>query len=114
MKRFIAGFFAAALLATTPAFAGGGHGHHGDKHFWKEQKHREKEWRKFEKHREKEWRKAQKHAWKHERRHVVVQHVEPVIVERHVHYVEPRPVYYAPAPVHVPAHAAVNIQIPLR
>ena len=104
MKRLLAAIFAATMLAATPALAGGGHGHghHGDKHFWKEQKRAEKEWRK-----------AHKHAWKHERRHVVV-HREPVFVERHVHhYVEQRPVVYAP-PAYVAAPASLNIHIPLR
>ena len=103
MKRYIAAAIAASMLAAAPVWAGNGHGHgrDWDKHEWKEQKHREKEWRK-----------AQKHAWKHHgHREVFVQ--QPVVVERHVHYVEPRPVYYAPAPVYAPP-AAINIHIPLR
>jgi hypothetical protein len=101
MKRLIATVFAASLLAAAPAWADRDDHHRGwDKHAWKEQKHREKEWRK-----------AQKHAWKHDHRQVFVQ--QPVVVERHVHYVEPRPVYYTPAPVYAPP-ASINIHIPIR
>ena len=100
MKRIIAAVIAATFAAATPVWAG--HDHDSDKRFWKEQKHREKEWRKF-----------QKHAWKHDNRTVIVQRAGPVVVERHVHYVEPQPVYYAP-PAVVSAPAAINIHIPIR
>jgi hypothetical protein len=97
MKRILTGLFAAAILASSPAWAGGGHGHdRGDKEWKHEQKHREKEWRKLE-----------KHARKHDRREIVVHQFEPRVIE-HVHYVQPEPVYYAPPP------AALNIIIPLR
>jgi hypothetical protein len=99
MKRIIAAVIAATFAAATPVWAGHDH---SDKRFWKEQKHREKEWRK-----------AQKHAWKHQHREVIVQRAGPVFVERHVHYVEPQPVYYAP-PAVITAPAAINIHIPIR
>jgi hypothetical protein len=99
MKRILAAAIAATFAAATPVWAG--HDHDFDKRYWKEQKHREKEWRK-----------AQKHAWKHGHREVIVQRAGPVVVERHVTYVQPQPVYYAPAVVSAPA--AINIHIPLR
>lgn len=104
MKRYIAAAIAASMLAAAPVWASDDdHGRRGwNKHEWKEHKHREKEWRK-----------AQKHAWKHHGHRDVFVHQQPVVVERHVHYVEPRPVYYAPAPVYA-APAGINIHIPLR
>jgi hypothetical protein len=73
MKKLITAIFAGALLATSPAWAHGGHGH--------------------DKHGDKEWRKAQKHWAKHhgnmQRGH---DHVDVVVVHQHVHA--------APAVVH--------------
>jgi hypothetical protein len=103
MKSFIAAAIAATFIAAAPAWAGHDDHRGWSKHEWKEHKHREKEWRK-----------AQKHAWKHHRHEtVVVQQAGPVFVERHVQYVQPRAVYYAP-PAVVAAPAAINIHIPIR
>ena len=45
MKKIILTIFAAVLVASSPAWAGGGHGH--DKH---RDKHAEKQWKKEHKH----------------------------------------------------------------
>jgi hypothetical protein len=94
MKRLITALFASALVASSPAWAGGGHGHGHGKHG---DKHAEKHWKKEHK----AWEKAHKHWAKHGRHHehhVVTQHYYPAPAV--VHYVEP--VTYSPPPgVHV-------------
>ena len=97
MKRFVTALFASALLVTSPAWAGGGHGH------GKHDKHAEKEWKKERK----AWEKEHKHRAKHGHHEPVVNHYYypalPVVrhyypappVIRH-YYVEP--VRYAPPP----------------
>lgn len=100
MKLLTGAVLSAALLATTPAFAGrdrdDDHGRGHDKHYWKHQKH----------------------AYKH--------YGPPAyVVRRDVHHYyayQPEPVYYAPAyvpaPVYRPSagiHVVLpNLYIPLR
>ena len=88
MKKLITAIFAGALLATSPAWAGGGHGHG--------------------KHADKQWHKAQKHWAKHHRHdHVVVRqyvHAAPTVVHYEPYVVRERVVVAPPAPppgVHV-------------
>src|SRR5688572_3738658 len=50
MKSLLTAILAGALLATSPAWADGGHGRHGNKHA------------------EKQWKKEQKHWAKHQRK----------------------------------------------
>ena len=101
MKSLLTAIFAGALLAASPAWAHGGHGHG--------------------KHAEKEWKKAQKHWAKHHRKMhrghddvVVHQHVHaaPAVVHQHSYVVRERVVVAPPAPqpgVHV---VMPNIYIP--
>jgi Ni/Co efflux regulator RcnB len=99
MKKLFTAIVAGALIATSPAWAHGGHGHG---------KHAHKEWRKAQKH----WAKHHKHH-RHHIDHVVVhQYVSapPAVVHRHV--VHERVVVAPPAPppgVHI---ALPNIYIP--
>lgn len=86
MKRLMSAVFASVLLATAPAFAGGGHGH--DKHHDKwEQKQSKKD--------RKAWEKQQKHWAKHDRgfreREVVNNYYYPApqVVERRVYIERP-------------------------
>jgi hypothetical protein len=90
MKRFVTALFASALLATSPAWAGGGHGHDKD-----EDKHAGKEWKKERK----AWEKEQKHWAKHGGRHdeyVVNHYYEPAPPVVYPYYAEP--VRYSPPP----------------
>lgn len=94
MKRIATAVFASLLLAASPVFAHGGHGH--DKHH---DKHAEKEWKKERK----AWEKEQKHWAKHGRayseREIVHNYYYPAprVVE-HRYYAE-QPAYVSPAPV---------------
>jgi hypothetical protein len=98
MKRFITGLFTAAILAASPVWAHGGHGRdddgrHGGKHF-KHDHRDDRDFRKF------------KHGRRDDREVVIVREYQPRIVERHVTYVEPAPVYVQ--------QPGFNIFIPLR
>lgn len=108
MKRLIAGVFAAALLAASPAWADKDRGHGDDRHA-------EKQFKKEQKHREKEWRKHEKHAREYDDERYYAP-PRQVVSEHHYHYVEPAPVYAAPvyaapAGIHV---VFPNLYIPIR
>jgi hypothetical protein len=98
MKSLLTAILAGALLATSPAWADGGHGRHGNKHA-------EKQWKKEQKH----WAKHQRKMHRHDHDHVVVhQYVQagPAVVHQHVvqrHVVREHVVVAAPPPpgIHV-------------
>ena len=99
MKSLLTAIFAGALLATSPAWADGGHGHgHGHG------KHAEKEWKKQEKHWAKHHRKMHRHD--HFEEHVVVHqhfHPAPRVVHRQVIVASPPPGVHVVMPsIHVP------------
>jgi hypothetical protein len=101
MKRIITGLFTAAILAASPVWAHGGgdrddddHGRHGGRHVEREHRDDDRDFRKFE------------HARRGGRDVVIVREFEPRIVERHITYVEPAPVYVQ--------QPGFNIFIPLR
>ena len=96
MKRLVTALFASLLVASSPAWAGGGHGH-GHGHGKHAGKHAEKEWKKERK----EWRKEQKHWAKHGRHfedRQVVHYYQPAprVVEHH-YYSYSAPTYAPPA-----------------
>src|SRR5688572_5686323 len=100
MKRFVTALFASALLATSPAWAGGGHGHgkHADKHA-------EKVWKKERK----AWEKEQKYWAKHGRYH-------DAYVVNHYYYPPPpvvRPYYVEPVRYAPPPGLQVVVRLPL-
>jgi hypothetical protein len=101
MKCLITGLFTAAILAASPVWADGGHGRggddhgrHGGKHFKHDHRDHDRDFRQF------------KHGRRGDREVVIVREYQPRIVERHVTYIEPAPVYVQ--------QPGFNIFIPLR
>ncbi len=104
MKRLTTAFCVSLLLATSPAWAGGGHGKHGDKG---RDKHAEKEW----KHERKAWAKYEKHERKHGHAYGPRYYDERQVVQNHYYPVPaPAPRYYVDAvPYSPPPGVYVNL-----